>query len=280
MPATAAVVLAGGRSTRMGTPKAGLEWHGSTLLRRVAGLVARGVDGPVVVVRATGQELPALPSSVEVVEDGADGRGPLQGIATGLAALRDRAEHAFVCSTDLPLLHPAFVRAVARAAQDVDVSLPVVGGHRQPLAACYRTALAEQAEALLAAGRDRPAHLLETAAVRRLDEDALRADAALVRADPDLRSVTGVNTREQYELLRELPAPEVVVQRFGVLASAGQHGDRHVRAATLGAAARAVDLELDRHVLAAVNGDQMVRDLDLPLAACDVVAFLSADAGG
>jgi len=264
----------------MGTPKADLEWHGSTLLRRVTGLVARGVDGPVVVVRAVGQALPALPASVEVLDDGTDGSGPLQGMATGLGALHGRAEHAFVCSTDLPLLHPSFVRAVCRAGQDADVALPVVGGHRQPLAACYRTALGARATALLEQGRPRPAFLFEGADVRPLDEPALLADPALARNDPDLASVTGANTPEEYQGLRALPPPQVVVQRFGVLASGGQHGDRPVRAATLGSAAAAVDLELDRHVLAAVNGDQMVRDPDLPLAAGDVVAFLSADAGG
>ena len=44
MAQAAAIVLAGGRSSRMGSPKAELEWHGSTLLRRVTGLVARA-DG-------------------------------------------------------------------------------------------------------------------------------------------------------------------------------------------------------------------------------------------
>ena len=280
MPATAAVVLAGGRSSRMGSPKAGLEWHGSTLLRRVVGLVARGVDGPVLVVRAAGQALPPLPSAVEVLDDDAEARGPLQGIATGLVALTDRAEHAFVCSTDLPLLSPAFVRAVCRAGKDVDVALPVLDGHRQPLAACYRTSLGERARALLAQGRPRPAFLLEGSAVRELDAAALLADAALARTDPDLRSVTGVNTPEHYRALRAEAAPKVTVQRFGVLASGGQHGDRCVQATTLSAAAEAVGLVLDRHVLAAVNGDQMVRDPDLPLAPGDVVTFLSADAGG
>ena len=280
MPATAAVVLAGGRSTRMGAPKAALEWHGSTLLRRVVGLVQRGVDGPVVVVRAAGQDLPRLPSSVDVLDDETVAAGPLQGIATGLGALQGAAEHAVVCSTDLPLLHPAFVRAVARAGQDADVALPVVAGHRQPLAACYRTSLAGRARQLLAQDRPRPAFLLEDADVRVLDELALLGDPALAKADPALASVTGVNTPEQYAALRALPPPEVVVQRFGVLASGGDHGERTVRAATLAAAAQAVGLVLDRHLLAAVNGDQMVRDPELPLAQGDGVAFLSADAGG
>ena len=101
----------------MGTPKAALEWHGSTLLRRVTGIVARATGGPVVVVRAPGQELPALPRNVEVTEDAREGRGPLQGLAAGLAAVDGRAEVAFVSSTDAPLLHPAFVRLVVRRAR-------------------------------------------------------------------------------------------------------------------------------------------------------------------
>ena len=64
MTGAAGIVLAGGRSSRMGTPKADLEWHGSTLLRRVTGIVARGAGGPIVVVRAPGQQLPALPKGV------------------------------------------------------------------------------------------------------------------------------------------------------------------------------------------------------------------------
>src|SRR5438105_11762733 len=87
---TAGVVLAGGRSSRMGTPKAALEWHGSTLLRRTVGILARVTGGPVVVVRARGQELPVLPPDVEVVDDPRAGKGPVQGLAAGLAAVADR----------------------------------------------------------------------------------------------------------------------------------------------------------------------------------------------
>ena len=151
MSGSAGIVLAGGRSSRMGTPKAALEWHGSTLLRRTVGIISRVTDGPVVVVRAPGQALPALPSHVEVVDDPREGMGPVQGLAAGLAAIADRAEIAFVSSTDLPFLHPAFVRRVLRAAAEgADVGLPLARGYPQPLAASYRTALAPVAERLVA----------------------------------------------------------------------------------------------------------------------------------
>lgn len=276
------MVLAGGRSSRMGTPKAGLEWHGSTLLRRTVGTLSRGVDGPVVVVRAPGQALPELPSGVEVVDDLHEGRGPLQGIAVGLAAVADRAPAAFVCSTDLPFLHTAFVRRVVRALDGgaYDVVLPHVHGFRQPLAAAYATALAPLAAQLLAEGVSAPKLLLDRSRTLVLDDAALLEDAALLAADPELASVLNLNEPADYTAARARPAPTVTVQRFGVLASGGQKGERQVAAATLAGAADAVGLVLDRYVMAAVNGDQTGRDPELPLVAGDVVAFLSADAGG
>ena len=264
----------------MGTAKAALEWHGSTLLRRTVGILARVTDGPVVVVRAPGQDLPALPTQVEIVDDPREGLGPVQGIAAGLGALNGRAEVAFISSTDMPFLHPAFVRRVLRAAEDgADVGLPVARGYPQPLAAAYRTALAPLAAKLVAEERLRPAFLFEECVVERLDESALRADPVLAALDPGLDSVVNVNEPAGYQAARERPAPEVTIQRVGPLAS-GHRGPEQVRAATVAGAAAAAGLELDRHVVAALNGDQITRDGETPLATGDTVFFLSADAGG
>jgi len=278
---TAGVVLAGGRSSRMGSPKAALEWHGSTLLRRTTSIVARAVTGPVVVVRAPGQELPDLPADVEVVQDPHEGRGPLMGIAVGLEALADRADAAFVCSTDLPFLHPAFIRAVLGAvAPDIDVALPVARGYPQPLAAAYRTDLAPLVSALVDADRLRPAFLFEECRVVRLDDAALRADPMVAALDPELDSVVNVNEVDEYEQARARTAPAITVQCYGALAGRLGGGPRAVHAATLAQAAAAISLPLDRHVLAALNGEQITRDGHAPLTSGDTVAFISADAGG
>jgi molybdenum cofactor guanylyltransferase len=269
---TAGVVLAGGRSTRMGRPKAALEWHGSTLLHRVAGIVGRAVDGPVVVVRAPDQEL----------DDAREGRGPLQGLAAGLAAVAEDSDLAYVSSTDVPLLHPDFVATVLAAAEreDVDVALPVAQGFRHPLAAAYRTSLLADVEELIASDRMRPAFLFERCRVRELDEADLLRDGKLSRADPDLLSLLNVNNPIEYEEARARPAPVVTVRRFGTLAPGRDREPLNLRAATLSAAAAAAGVPLDRHVVAALNGDQISRDPELPLAAGDAVAFLAADAGG
>jgi molybdenum cofactor guanylyltransferase len=283
MAQAAGIVLAGGRSSRMGTPKAALEWHGSTLLRRVVGIVGRSVDGPVVVVRASGQMLPSLPDGVEMVEDAREGRGPLQGLAAGLAAVRDRAHAAYVSSTDVPLLHPRFIRRVlAGLDDDVDVVLPEVGGFRHPLAAVYRTELVDVVERLIAEDRMRPAFLFEACRVRRLDADALLADPALAALDPDLDSVLNLNEPSDYEAARARPAPEVTVRIFGALRRISTIGrdPALVAAATVGEAAAASGLSLDEHVVAALNGDQITGDPQAPLAAGDSVSFLAADAGG
>ena len=281
---SAGVVLAGGRSSRMGTPKAALEWHGSTLLRRTAGILARVTNGPVVVVRAPGQDLPDLPKGMLITDDPRDGKGPVQGIAAGLAALRGRADVAFISSTDMPFLHPAFAGRVLRVLENsetTDVALPLARGFRQPLAAAYRVSLAETADRLVAEDQLRPAFLFGQCTVETLDDAALKQDPLLAALDPDLDSVVNVNTPADYQAARARPAPEVTVQLFGTLAKGGgQSGPHTLRAATVGVAASALGLVLDRHVTAALNGDQITRDSQTPLAAGDTVFFLSADAGG
>jgi molybdopterin-guanine dinucleotide biosynthesis protein A len=235
------------------------------------------------VVRAPGQQLPDIPSRVGVVEDPREGLGPLQGIATALGELNagaSRVEAAFVCATDLPFLHPTFVRRILAAlTTDVDVVLPVARGHPQPLAATYRVDLAPLAAELVAAGDLRPAFLFRHRRCRtlRLDDSALLADPALAAVDPELDSVINVNSPDDYHRARRHPAPEITVQCSGDLAADGNRRPRTVRAATLARAAEAVGLTLSRHVVAVLNGEQIGRDGAVPLANGDTVVFLSVD---
>ncbi|WP_433788169.1 molybdenum cofactor guanylyltransferase [Actinomycetospora sp. CA-101289] len=210
----AGIVLAGGRSRRMGTDKASLPHRGTTLLGHVLDVLAAAVEGPLLVVGAADatRDLPPGPwrPRCRVLRDPVADRGPLQGIATGLgAAAADGATTAFVAAVDLPHLHPAFVRAVlAHRTGAVEVALPVLDGHRQPLLAAWDTALGARAADLLAGGERSLGALVAASRVRELDAAALLADPALAAADPDLRAARGVNTPEEWDrATREPPEP-------------------------------------------------------------------------
>lgn len=187
-----AVVLCGGQSRRMGQPKAWLPFGPERMLQRVVRLVREAV-GPVVVVAAPGQECPPLPDSVTLVRDPVSNRGPLQGLAAGLAALPDAADLAFASATDVPFLLPAWIDRLHELIEDHDLAIPFCDGYHHPLAALYRRATVLPAiEALLRDDRLRPVFLREAVRTRVVKAEELRA------ADPDLRTLRNLNTPEEY----------------------------------------------------------------------------------
>lgn len=191
------IVLCGGRSSRMGRPKAWLPFGDELMLPRVVRLLAEIVT-PIVVVAAVGQDVPSLPPETEIVRDAETGRGPLQGLAAGLEALRGRADAAYVSSCDVPFLQPAFVRRLIERLDDYAICVPEVGGYRHPLAAVYRIEIAIVAARLLAQNRLRPAFLFEEATTRIIGPEEL-ADV-----DPTFQSLRNLNTFAAYEIaLRE-----------------------------------------------------------------------------
>jgi molybdenum cofactor guanylyltransferase len=166
------IVLGGGRSTRMGSSKALVLWHGEPLLARAAAVVAQ-VASPVVVVHARDQSLPSLPPGTELAEDARPDRGPLEGLAAGLRCLQGRSDLAVVAATDLPLMHPEFLLALVARIGDASVVAPVADGRPHPLAAVYRVDMLARVEELLAADRLRVSLLLEAPDARLIDVDSL-----------------------------------------------------------------------------------------------------------
>ena len=199
--------------------------------------------------------------------DEREGRGPLQGIAAGLAAIGDRASAAFVSAVDVPFLHPAFVRRVSASLDgEHDAVAPELGGRLQPLSSVYRVTVRAEIDALLAADRLRATGLLERCRTLRLDRSALLSDPALAAADPRLQSVGNLDAPADYALALTAPAPLVSVR-------VGAAEARAVSAWTVGEAATAAGRALDPDVTVALNEDRVVPDPQLPLAAGDRIAF-------
>jgi molybdopterin-guanine dinucleotide biosynthesis protein A len=194
-----AIVLCGGKSTRMGTSKALLPFGPETMLQRVVRLLGTTAS-PIVAVAARDQELPALPADVIVTRDEREARGPLEGLRAGLKALPELVEAAYVTSCDVPLLAPAFVAHMRELLGDHDIAVMEIDGFTHPLSAIYRRSVLPHVESLLAQDRLRPAFLFDAVRTRRVSPDEMRP------VDPDLRTLRNLNTKEDYEAaLRDLP---------------------------------------------------------------------------
>jgi molybdopterin-guanine dinucleotide biosynthesis protein A len=185
------IVLCGGRSSRMGFPKALLAFGAETMLQRVVRLLATVVS-PIVVVAAAKQVLPMLPGDVIITRDEHDGRGPLEGLRAGLKALPWTVDAAYVTGCDVPLLVPGFVRRMVDLLEDWDIAVVEIDGFPHPLSAVYRRDTLPHVEALLAQDRLRPVFLFESVRTRRV------TPAEMIAADPDLLTLRNLNTREEY----------------------------------------------------------------------------------
>ena len=189
--AEAGIVLCGGKSSRMGSSKAMLPFGSETMLQRVVRLLGEVVS-PMVVVAALDQELPALPRDVIIARDERQARGPLEGLRAGLKALPADVERAYVTSCDVPLLVPNFVRQMLDLARDYDVAVMEIDGFTHPLSAVYGRATLPFVDDLLAHDRLRPVFLFEAVKTRRVRPEEMTAD-------PELRTLRNLNTRDDYE---------------------------------------------------------------------------------
>lgn len=269
-----AIVLCGGRSSRMGRPKAWLPWRGRPMLVHVVELL-RGVVSDVVVVSSSALDPPPLPPPVRIVRDDTPGEGPLVGLAVGLEALE--ADLAFATATDVPFLSEAFVRAVL--ARGV-AAAPVVSGFVQTLAAAYPKHAAARARALLAEGRRRPLDLLEACGFEALSSDDL----------PDLQSLQGFNTPEAYldAVRADDPDARATLEFVGrPRALAGVDGlavKVGLLEEVLARAPGGIELVEDGRVappfIVSLAGREFVRDARIPIGPGERVIVLDASAGG
>jgi molybdopterin-guanine dinucleotide biosynthesis protein A len=188
-----AIILCGGKSSRMGRDKATLPFGPERMLQRIVRLISQVVEpSNLVVVAARNQSLPELPRNVVVTRDVHEYRGPLEGLSTGLSALADRVDAAYATGCDVPLLVPAFVDRMFELLGDFDTAVPFDGEHHHPLAAVYRSIVLARVQKLLDAQRMRPRFLFDEVRTREIPVDELRA------VDPQLTTLENLNYEKDY----------------------------------------------------------------------------------
>lgn len=195
------IILCGGRSSRMGRPKAWLPVGGEPMLLRTV-RVLTAVAYPVVVVTAPGQDVPPLPTGVELACDPVEGNGPLQGLLTGLTVIGDRVETVVVVGCDAPFLTSTFIQRLFSLRGDSAACVPVADGFPHPIPGVYAVGVAADVRAMLAAGQHRLGALLDRVPTRFVDATAF-ADV-----DPSLSALRNVNTPDEYaKALADLGQP-------------------------------------------------------------------------
>ena len=289
---TTAIILAGGKSSRMGRPKALLPFDDEPLIVHIVRAL-KCMFAEAVVVAAPEQELPPLPALL--VRDEVAYQGPVGGIYYGLKAAQ--GEFCFVTSCDVAFTNLALISYFISHISNYDVVVPYWQERFQPLHAVYRRSVLPLLKEQLGRGELRPVFLYDKVRTRKIGEDEIR------RLDPEGLSFFNMNTPEDYEEAlkrweRMRPSLTCTVELFGaarLLAKTREVSLALPQEATLAhvfsALAERVPILVgriinhDRGSLVSgytcnINGLDFVRTPSARIHSEDKIFILSADAGG
>ncbi|HEY4262521.1 MAG TPA: molybdenum cofactor guanylyltransferase [Schlesneria sp.] len=193
-----AIILCGGKSSRMGRDKATLPFGPECMLQRVVRLIGEVVPASnIVVVAAAEQTLPPLPPEVRLARDEHEDRGPLEGLAAGLRCLGDKVDAVYATSCDVPLLVPAFVTEMFARLGGDEIAVPHDEDRLYSLAAVYRSTVLPRIERLLHQDQLRVRLLFEAVRTRKVVTEELRF------VDPKLSTLMNLNRPEDYQIALE-----------------------------------------------------------------------------
>lgn len=178
------VVLAGGRSSRMGRPKSDLPVAGGTLLEWIVRRLGPGFAETLVCGAAA-------PAGAGAIADRIAGAGPLAGIEAGLAAMR--TERAFVLACDMPRASAALAGLLLDRARGHDAAVPLVGGIAHPTCAVYERRVGARLAAALAAGHRRLGDVVASL------DSVYVGPAELARAGVSTDELLDIDTPADYE---------------------------------------------------------------------------------
>ena len=204
------IIVAGGRSSRLGQSKPLVRIGGKLVLARIETALRQVCEEIILVVRKDQDDEVAetgLALRMHVVEDNWPDAGPLAGIEAGLAAAA--TDLAFVTAGDHPFVSPGLVRGLIAMLGDADMVIPRINDRTQSLHAVYRSTLHESMHADLANGQHSPLNFIRTADAN--GQVRFISEAEARQHDPNLRSFTDFDTPSDLAKVRSmLPKTEVI----------------------------------------------------------------------
>ena len=185
------VLLAGGKSRRMGKDKRFLRWTSSiqgrpqTLLQHVIARASELTDDIIVVTNDSLDVAPARP-----VTDIHPDSGSLGGIYSGLMSICNNL--AFVAAADMPFIDTHLVKTLMERVGEADAVVPVIDDRPEPLHAVYRKTCAASMHARIISNQLKIAPVFNALKTEWVSEVELR------KIDPALRSFRNLNTPLDY----------------------------------------------------------------------------------
>lgn len=164
-----AIILAGGKSSRMGSNKALLEFNNKTNIERIKD----EMSGFAEVILVTNEPETYKFLGLKTVSDEYPGLGPLAGIHAGLMASASELNILVAC--DMPFVTSDLAAALVEKAGSYDAAVPVIEGRQHPLFAVYRKSIISRIEECLNKKNLRIKHLLESLNVLYLNDRDFKA---------------------------------------------------------------------------------------------------------
>jgi molybdopterin-guanine dinucleotide biosynthesis protein A len=191
------VILAGGRSSRMGRDKALMLYNDKTIIERTVQELQKAVDDVIIVVNdKLKYHLPDVSEIPDVYPD----LGPLSGMHAGLLQARHQA--AFIISCDMPLFSARLAEYLLERSPGYDVVVPRINNYWEPMCAVYSKACIDPIEKRLLSGSRKVMAFYADVRVLEIAQSEIEAIGRL----EDL--FYNMNTPEDYQSFLRRMAPE------------------------------------------------------------------------
>jgi molybdopterin-guanine dinucleotide biosynthesis protein A len=192
------IILAGGKSLRLGRSKALQAIGGKSLIQWVVDRLTI-LSTEIIIATAHGEAIPC--SSAVRIKTAADiypGKGPLVGIYSGLIASSN--SRAIVVGCDTPFLSVSLLEYMTQVCFTFDVVVPRIKNKLEPLCAVYSKNCLDPIQGLLKQDERRIRKLFGMVKVNYIEEDEIN------RFDPEHLSFFNINTQDDLERARKLAA--------------------------------------------------------------------------
>lgn len=198
-----AIILAGGKSSRMGTDKAFLKIGNQSLIKRQIGLL-RKIFEKIIIVTNSSPKYRGY-KGIKIISDIIPHRGPLGGIYSGLIA--SNSTYNFVIACDMPFINPGLIRYIIRNRDNYDIIIPKIDRKYHPLFGVYSKNCIPIMEKALRKDK------LNVSTIFPKVKTGFISRQEIERFDKQLLSLININTQDDLAMVKEIRGGNLLCQR-------------------------------------------------------------------